>query len=83
MIEFCSFHPVKKVKSLIGFCSFKFNREFSFQEIPVHKLLIPKGNISIRLLYPENVAPANKNMQQMIDEELNAYIIANYGEIFK
>ena len=81
MIEYVSFHKVPKVDSLIGYCSFKFNKDFSFTEIAVHKLKIPKNNIRIRLRYPERCAPS-KETQTLIDEEVNAYILANYREIF-
>ena len=83
LIEYLSFHPVRKVKSLIGFCGFRYNKEITFSEIAVHKLLKPKGHIRIRLLYPEKVVPVSKEIQQSIDEEVNGYILANYPEVFK
>ena len=80
LLEFVRFHPVKKVSSLIGFCGFHYNKSMKFSEVAVHRLRTPKGNIKIRLLYPERVTPANKEAQQVIDEEINAYILANYPE---
>lgn len=77
-IEFLRFHPVKKTGSLIGFASFKFNGEFSFTEVGVHLLRSPKPNRKIRLLYPEQACPANSKTQLAIDEEISAYISANY-----
>jgi len=82
MLEYCSFHPVKKSGSLIGFCSFKFNKEFQFTEIAVHKLKEPKGNVKVRLLYPEKISPA-KEVQMEIDEDMSAYISANYNSALK
>ncbi len=80
MIEFMRFHPVKKVKSLIGFCSFKYNK-IGFTEIPVHKILLPTSKERVvRLLYPEAIKP-NSEMQQEIDREISAYISANYREV--
>ncbi len=80
MVEFLSFHPVKKVNSLIGFAGFKYNG-IGFSEIPVHKILMPatKERV-IRLLYPERIKPSGE-MQQEIDIEISAYIQANYKEV--
>lgn len=83
LIEYLQFHPVNKVGSLIGFVGFKYNKVFTFSEVAVHKLKSAKGSIKIRLLYPEKVTPANKESQQIIDEEVNAYIVANYKEAIK
>ena len=79
MLEYIQFKPVKRDKSLIGFISFKIGKEFSFYQLGVHKLLKPKGNMKIRLLYPEKQSPS-KTMQELIDEEVNAYILVNYRE---
>lgn len=78
--EYISFHPVPKDRSLIGFVSFKYGKEYSFYELGVHKLLKPKGRIKIRLVYPEKQAP-NKDMQEELDAEINAYLLANYKEV--
>lgn len=77
-IEFLRFHPVKKVNSLIGFAGFKYNG-IGFSEIAVHKLLNPKGNTKIRLLFPEKIKPSSQS-QVELDEEVSAYISANYKE---
>ena len=81
MIEHVNFSPVKGDKGLIGFCGFRFNVDFSFNNIAVFKLLKPKGRIKVRLVYPDKIKP-NKRVQVAIDEEINAYILANYSEIF-
>lgn len=83
LIEYLSFHPVKKVGSLIGFAGFRWKKEFTFSEVAVHKLKSSKGNIKVRLLYPEKVVPANKESQQIIDEEINAYILSQYPGVIK
>lgn len=88
-LEYISFHPVKKIKSLIGFCSFRYNKEISFNEIAVHKLLNPKGNIRVRLVYPEKKSgeayynPSSRAVQLSIDEEISNYIQAKYKEHIK
>ena len=78
-LEYIQFKPVKRDKSLIGFVSFKIGREFSFYQLAVHTLLKPKNNIKIRLVYPEKQEPSQV-MQEFIDEEINAYLLANYHE---
>ncbi len=72
------FHKIKQVGDLIGFASFKYNG-IGFSEIGVHRLLEPKGNVKVRLLFPEKVKPF-RDMQVAIDEEISAYISANYKE---
>ncbi len=76
MIEYMKFHQVKKNGSLIGFCGFKYEG-FSFSEIAVHRLLQPKGNVKVRLLFPEKIKPSSE-AQVAMDEEISAYISANY-----
>lgn len=38
-LQFMSFKPIKRNGSHIGFCSFKWNNEFQFTEVPVHQIL--------------------------------------------
>lgn len=83
MIEYPSFHKVKPHNGLIGFISFKIGKEYSWYNLGVHKLKEPKGNILIRLVYPEKQAPVSKNMQESIDEEVNHYLLAQYPELFQ
>ena len=83
MIDFVRYHNVPKNGSLIGFCSFRYNQEFNFNEIPVHKRMEPEGNILIRLRYPKNIFPFNRKVQQEIDLDINSYILANYREDIK
>ena len=78
-IEYVSFHPVKKDKSLIGFCTFQWDKKFKFYKVAVHKLLNPKGNIRIRLLYNDQARPKNETYNEILSE-VNAYILANYRE---
>ena len=80
MIEYCEFKPIKKVGSLIGFCNFKDGRDYSFYQLGVHKLRERKGNLAIRLVYPEKQAP-NKEKQQEYDKDINAYLLANFKEV--
>jgi hypothetical protein len=79
-LEYISFKPVKRVGSLLGFISFKVGREYSWHQLGVHKLAKPKGNIFIRLLYPERQHPETKILQEEIDREVNAYLLAHYKE---
>lgn len=82
IIEFLRFHPVEKVKSHIGFASFRYNKEFSFNDIPVHKIKMPVSpKRKVRLRYPDNVFPFNAKAQNDIDEEVSAYISAEYREV--
>lgn len=80
MLEHISFKPVVKTGSLIGFVSFKYGREYSFYQLGVHKLREPKDRIKIRLVYPDKQSP-NRLMQQEFDNEVNAYLLANYKEV--
>lgn len=83
MIEYLKFHPIKKQNdsSLIGFCSFKYNGQLSFNEIPVHKINQPVTRTrQVRLRYPDKVFPYNQSVQIDIDEEMTAYILKNYKE---
>ena len=82
MLDYVKFQTVPKQGSLIGFISFKYNREYSFYELAVHKLREPKGHIKIRLVYPDKQAP-NKQMQESFDEEVNAWLLANNYEDIK
>ncbi len=81
-IEFPSFHKVRPHKGLIGFISFKIGKEYSWYQLAVHTLLKPKGNILIRIMYPEKQAPVSRSMQESIDEEVNHYLLAQYPELF-
>lgn len=80
ILEYISFHPVPKQGSLIGFISFKHGKDYSYYELGVHKLLIPKGRIKIRLVYPEKQRPT-RELQEELDGEVNAYLLANYKEV--
>ena len=80
-LEYVSFHPIKKTGSLLGFISFKIGKEYSWHQLGVHKLKEAKGHIKIRLLYPERQHPETKILQEEIDQEVNAYLLANYKEI--
>ncbi len=80
MIEYVEFKPVKKQGSLIGFCSFKDGRDYSFFDLGVHKFLKAKGNLKIRLVYPDKQTP-NREKQQEYDNDVNAYLLANYKEV--
>jgi hypothetical protein len=82
-LEYISFRPVKQIGSLIGFISFKIGKEYSWHQLGVHELLKPKGHVRIRLLYPEKQHPESKELQEQIDEEVNAYLLANYREVLK
>lgn len=82
LIEYLSFRPVKRNRSLIGFCGFRWNREITFSEVGVHSILNPKDYKVVRLLYPKEMRPS-KDMQVVIDQEINAYIVANYPEAIK
>lgn len=82
MIEYVEFKPVKKTGSLIGFVNFKDGRDYSFYQLGVHKLREPKGNLKIRLVYPEKQAP-NKEKQQEYDNDVNAFLLANYKEVIE
>lgn len=80
-LEYLSFHPIKKKGSLIGFASFKYNGQFSFAEVDVHKINMPVNpKRTVRILYPEKVFPFKKEIQEEIDEEISAYVSANYKE---
>lgn len=79
-LEYLSFKPVKKAGSLIGFISFKIGREYSWYQVGVHKLKVPKDTVRVRLLYPERQHPETTQMQQEIDESVNAYLTAQYPE---
>lgn len=79
-IEYCEFKPIKKTGSLIGFVNFKDGREYSFYQLGVHKLRVPKGNIKIRLVYPEKQAPTREK-QEEYDNDVNAFLLANYREV--
>jgi len=81
MLEYVSFHPVPKKGSLVGFISFKYGKLFSYYELGVHKLRVPKGRIKTRLVYPEMQAPKTKEIQEELDTEVNAYLLANYREV--
>lgn len=80
ILEYCQFVPAKQVGSFIGFMSLKIGREYSWYRLGVHILKSPKGNTKIRLVYPEMQAPPTRIMQSEIDEEVSAYISANYPE---
>ena len=80
ILEFPQFSPVKRVGSFIGFMSFKIGKDYSWYKLGVHLLKKPKGNVKIRLVYPEMQGPPTRIMQEEIDEEANAYICANYKE---
>ena len=82
-LEYIQFRPIKKSGSLIGFISFKIGKDYSWHQLGVHKLQKPKGNIKIRLLYPERQHPETRTFQEEIDEEVNAYLLANYKEHLK
>ena len=84
MIEFMQFRPVKRDKSnsLVGFLSFKWGKEFQFTNVPVHKLLKPKGNQFVRLLYLDDARPQGEAYYEIL-EEVNAYLLANYRENLK
>lgn len=82
-LEYLQFRPIKNIGSLIGFCSFKIGREYSWYQLGVHKLDRPKGDIKIRLLYPEQQTPSTRIMQEEIDKEINSYLISQYPESIK
>lgn len=84
MIEYLSFHPIKRnpLNGLIGFCSFHYNKDIKFTELAIHLLLKPKENIRIRVRYPERT-DVSASTQKLIDEEINGYIMANYPESLK
>lgn len=79
-----SFHPIKRDKndSIIGFASFRWDNDFQFTEIGVHKLLKPNRHLKIRLVYPENARPKGDIYKEIL-EEINAYVLANYKEHIK
>lgn len=78
-IEYLEFKPIKKVGSLIGFCSFKDGKDYSFYQLAVHKRMEKKGNLCIRLIYPEKQAP-NRQRQEEYDLDVNSFLLANYKE---
>jgi hypothetical protein len=82
-LEYPSFIKCKQAGSLIGFISFKVGRDWSWYNLGVHLLRIPKGNVKIRLVYPERQAPPTREMQEEIDSEVNSYILAQYPEVLK
>lgn len=78
MIDIIEFRPVKRSEnSLVGFISFKWNNEFEFTDVPVHQLL---GKKKIRLLYLDDARPKGKVYKQIL-EEINSYVLAQYGDI--
>lgn len=78
-LEFLSFHPVKREKSLVGFISFKWGKDFQFTEVPVHQVL---NENKIRLLYLPNARPKG-NVYNDILKEVNSYIVAQYPQVLK
>lgn len=86
-LEYLKFKPIKQTKEtkgLIGFCDFKYDDKFSFNEIAVHKIKLPANpKRKVRLRYPDNVFPYNIETQTEIDEEVSAYISAEYGGALK
>lgn len=81
-LEIIEFHPVKKSGSLIGFCSFKWNNEFQFTEIAVHKLLKSKGALKVRLNYHLSSRPKGNAYSEIL-KDINAYIVSNYPEVLQ
>ena len=88
MIEYCSFRPVERKGSLVGFTSFKYDGKLVFNELPVHRRLKAINRPAFRVLYPEGKTkgqssfnPINKELQEEIDLEVSGYILANYPHL--
>ena len=82
-LDYLSFTKTRtRIKGLIGYVNFKIGNDYSYYQLPTYLLKNPKGNILIRLLYPDRQPPPSREMQEAIDLELSAYLSCNYGEIF-
>lgn len=88
MIEDIKFKPVPRVDSLVGFCSFGYHG-LAFHDVAVHRSNDDSNKLRFRLLYPAyakdkfNFHPTNKETQELIDQEVSAYIFANFKEVVK
>lgn len=85
-IEYVSFRPVKRDRSLVGFASFKYDGKLAFNELPIHRRMNSKGKPAFRVLYPTNKEgfsfnPLNEETQTEIDLEISGFICANYPEL--
>lgn len=83
LISDLKFIPVNRKGSLIGYCSFIYDANIAIKDIAVHERADKSG---LRLRYPvsqENkersiIHPINIETQQLLDNEITAYVKANY-----
>ena len=83
------FVPMKRLGSFVGFVSFRYDREkwgLCIKSVAVHE---KADKSAFRLVYPEDgrfkrtlVYPINRQTQQLIEAEVNAYLTANADSIW-
>lgn len=75
------FNKIQKTNdNLIGYVSFDWDNDFTFENIGVYKLDNPKSNIKIRLRYSVRSRPKNKIYNEILND-INSYVIGQYGDV--